>query len=517
MRRRFNFKGLKFKIWSYFVLFSAVIMLVLWLLQIVFVRTFYQTMKINEIKKIGDTIISEYGKSDLQSTIFKLSYNNGISVQIIDQNGNTEITSNMFGDMRPPHTDPQTFSNLIDEISQSKDGKVTNIISDERLKGQILVYGALLSGNSSNKTYLYISSQIAPIDATTSILQTQLIIVTILSLLLSLIISLLIASKLSKPIIKITQTAKDLAKGDYHVTFEAGNYTEINQLAEALNYATEELSKTDELRKELIANISHDLRTPLTMVKMYAELIRDVSGDKPEKRDAHTKVIIEEADRLSALITDILDLSKLQAGTAEIIFCLLHQRGAVGKKKNIGHITAAAEHIHQTRGCPRFSRTGSHHKQAFAVPLTDIVAYGTDGFFLVVAVSDFIVNFNFIQVFALITPVHEFLQIFPAENAADSALRVALIVPKIGLKTVGGEHHWPASILLFQTVGVELCLLFADIRFFARALGLNHCERQAIFTIQNIISKAGMAVHTRHTGDFHFFAHIVAKCPAKKL
>ncbi|HEX3026915.1 MAG TPA: HAMP domain-containing sensor histidine kinase, partial [Clostridia bacterium] len=79
-----------------------------------------------------------------------------------------------------------------------------------------------------------------------------------------------------------------------------------------------ELSKTEELRRELIANISHDLRTPLTMVKMYAELIRDVSGDKPEKRNAHTQVIIEESDRLSSLITEVLDLSKLQSGTAQI-------------------------------------------------------------------------------------------------------------------------------------------------------------------------------------------------------
>lgn len=338
MRKGIELRGLKFKLWVYFVLFAAVIMGLLWLLQIVFLQTFYQSMKVSEIKKIGDSIIAEYGKSDFNDTILKYSYNNGIIVQTFDQNGIPQVTSNMFGNdnmdaqrdgsqiLEPPHdnsqtnnplySDTQTFSTIISKLSQSNSKYITYTVTDSRVNGQILVYGAVLANTSSGKLYLYINSQIAPINSTTDVLQQMLIIVTIISLLLSLIISLLIASRFSRPITKITQTAKELAGGNYNVNFEGGNYAEINQLAATLNYATTELSKTDELRKELIANISHDLRTPLTMVKMYAELIRDVSGKNPEKREAHTKVIIEEADRLSALITDMLDLSKLQSGTS---------------------------------------------------------------------------------------------------------------------------------------------------------------------------------------------------------
>jgi signal transduction histidine kinase len=318
MLKNFDIKGLKFKLWGYFVLFAAAIMLALWLLQIVFLKTYYQSMKTSEIKKIGDSIIAEYGKSDFQDTILKYSYNNGIVVQTFDQNGNPQVSSNMFGNMDPPHTDPQTLSTLIDKLSQSKDGKTSYITTDSRVNGQILVYGAVLANTSNGPLYLYINSQIAPIDSTTAVLQNQLVIVMIISLLLSFLISLLIASKLSRPITKMTQTAAELASGNYSVYFQTGDYSEINQLAATMNYATTELSKTDELRKELIANISHDLRTPLTMVKMYAELIRDVSGENPEKRYAHTQVIIEESDRLSTLITDMLDLSKLQSGTAQM-------------------------------------------------------------------------------------------------------------------------------------------------------------------------------------------------------
>lgn len=315
MLKKFDGKSLKFKIWGYFVLFAAAIMLILWLLQIVFLKTIYQTMKTQEIKKIGETIVSQYGKSDFDEILTRYQFNNGIVVQIVDEDGNSQDTYTMFS---RPRTDPHTLSAVLNALSSSKTGRTTYQLDDERVKGKVLVYGAVLSSSSSEKLYLIITSQIAPIDSTTSVLQTQLLIVMIISLLLSTVISILIATKLSRPITKITKTANELAKGNYDVRFETGNYTEINQLASTLNYATTELSKTDELRRELIANVSHDLRTPLTMVKMYAELIRDVSGDKPEKRNAHTQVIIEESDRLSSLITDVLDLSKLQSGTAQL-------------------------------------------------------------------------------------------------------------------------------------------------------------------------------------------------------
>ena len=64
------------------------------------------------------------------------------------------------------------------------------------------------------------------------------------------------------------------------------------------------------MKAELITNVSHDLKTPLTIIKSYAEMIRDISGDIKEKRDAHTKVIIDESQRLSNLVNDILNLSK---------------------------------------------------------------------------------------------------------------------------------------------------------------------------------------------------------------
>ena len=136
-----------------------------------------------------------------------------------------------------------------------------------------------------------------------------------ISVLLASVLAYFIARRLSKPIEKITDSAQKLAKGDYGIAFESGTYREINELAQTLNRTSEELSKTEELRKDLISNISHDLRTPLTIIKSYAEMIRDISGSNEEKRNVHTGVIIDETNRLSLLVSDLLDLSKIQSGT----------------------------------------------------------------------------------------------------------------------------------------------------------------------------------------------------------
>jgi signal transduction histidine kinase len=109
------------------------------------------------------------------------------------------------------------------------------------------------------------------------------------------------------------------ARGDFGVDFLDGAYGgEIVELAQTLNFARDEISKADKMQKELIANVSHDFKTPLTMIKSYASMIREISGDVPEKRNKHALVIEEEADRLTALVNDVLELSKLASGIGEL-------------------------------------------------------------------------------------------------------------------------------------------------------------------------------------------------------
>ncbi len=124
-----------------------------------------------------------------------------------------------------------------------------------------------------------------------------------------------ISRRIAKPITEINESAKRLGEGDYSVRFGGRGSREVGELADTLNFAAEELSKTDGLRRELLANVSHDLRTPLTMIKGYAEVMRDLPG---ENTPENVQIIIDEAGRLNDLVNDLLDLSRLQAGVLEI-------------------------------------------------------------------------------------------------------------------------------------------------------------------------------------------------------
>ena len=135
---------------------------------------------------------------------------------------------------------------------------------------------------------------------------------------LAIIVTILISRRISEPIEDLTETAQKFGEGDYDVEFKAEGYREIEELSVVLDKARGEVKKVTDLKKELIANISHDLRTPLTMVKAYAEMIRDLSGNNPEKREKHCQIIIDEADRLSNLVNSILELSKLESGAMEL-------------------------------------------------------------------------------------------------------------------------------------------------------------------------------------------------------
>lgn len=163
--------------------------------------------------------------------------------------------------------------------------------------------------------YLYISGSFEAVARITSALIWFSVIMALFAVAFGFVVSGFVSMVITNPISEVTKKAKELAKGDYDVKFGGNAYcTEVAELSDALDFASSEISKADKMQKELIANVSHDFKTPLTMIKAYASMIQEISGADPEKRKKHTQVIIDEADRLATLVGDLLDLSKMQAG-----------------------------------------------------------------------------------------------------------------------------------------------------------------------------------------------------------
>ena len=316
-RLKFNIdrNSLKFKIWCYFAMFAALLMAILWFLQIFFLDTYYEEMKISETRKVARSIISNYGRADLVEYISSISYKNDMFIHIESSDGTIIFSPANRDQMRiPTSAYLMEMSVIRKNLIRSGGNTVSIMLSDPGRKNNTLAYGAYLDQTPGREVILYLFSPLFPVESTVDILANQLRYVTLISLILAFILSFLISNRVSKPIIHITDSASKLAEGNYSVVFEGGRYSEIARLADTLNHTSGELAKSDNLHKDLIANVSHDLRTPLTMIKSYAEMVQDLSGDNPEKRNAHLQVIIDEADRLNLLVNDLLVLSKMQSG-----------------------------------------------------------------------------------------------------------------------------------------------------------------------------------------------------------
>lgn len=306
------------RFWLYFSGMAIFILVLLWLLQIVFINSFYQTIKIRQTEEIGRTVSASFGTPNFEGTVLRESFRQNASVQVYNEEGILVFPLNPLDYIFQPMVDKGDFERYFRPLTQENTKEFTYVSPYEGTENSAILYVTYLGEEAGHKFYLSVSSILDPVDSTVEILKNQLVIISIISLILAFVLSYFLSRRLAKPLSNMAKTARQLGRGDYDVTFDTRGYTEVHDLAQTLNYATGELTKTIELRKDLIANVSHDLKTPLTLIKSYGEMIRDISGDLPELRERHIQTILEEADYLTGFVNDLLDLSRVESGISAL-------------------------------------------------------------------------------------------------------------------------------------------------------------------------------------------------------
>jgi len=309
-------KSIGLKLWIWMVGFVVFLLVILWMFQIVFLDSFYTSMKISELKKKGYEIVnlvSSDSKDEAKKQIDLLSYDNNASITILDKEVNELYSSaiNNSINMMPMYRNGSVidFTNKV-----LAGGEVSVQLTHPRFGNKFYFIGIPIKGSTGVVGAFIMNAPLAPVKDTASILQKQLGIITIILLFITIIFAYLLSKTFSRPILTITKTAEDISNGDYNSRIKIKSNDEIGRLSETINNMAEGLSKVEGLRRDLIANVSHELRTPLTLIRSYAETIRDVSGENKEKRGNHLGVIIEEAERLTRVVDDILNLSQMQSG-----------------------------------------------------------------------------------------------------------------------------------------------------------------------------------------------------------
>lgn len=311
------------------IIFSIIILLIMWGSQIIFLTLFYERYQINNLEKVMNELQhNTYTSEELET----LAYKNNICIEYIYNN--KVYLFNSLDNNCILNNKNNSIKKIINNFITNSNNKEIIKLNDPINKTKSILYNLKLSNNE----YIVLNTALEDVNTTTSVLRSQLIYITLIIIILAVIVSIYLSKSLNKPILNITKEAKKLAKGNSELNIEESNIKEIDDLRIALNYASKEINKTDELRRDLLANVSHDLKTPLTMIKAYAEMTRDINKDNKEKIIENLSIIIDETDRLNILVNDILSLSKLEANqdTLELKeFNLIDLINDIIKKYNI--------------------------------------------------------------------------------------------------------------------------------------------------------------------------------------
>lgn len=320
IRSALNQTPLRFSIWIYFVGFIIIVFLLFWFFQILFLEKFYTQSKIHSVDNSAAQILNSFevdSSAEFSKKMGEIASENDLCIEVVDRYGRSLYTKEFSVDCLIHGKENSTYfyqKKIIDNDNEPVWLKVPNPHNNYSM----VLFGCALGDSENPEGYLFINTALVPVGSTVSIIKSQLMVITLILIVFAFIISLFVSRKIARPIDRITASAGNLAKGDFNTEFDGRGYLEVKQLAEALTYAEKELSRVDTMQRDLIANVSHDLRTPLTMLKAYAEMIRDLSGDNPVKRNEHLEIIINETDRLSLMVNDILDLSKLESGRQKL-------------------------------------------------------------------------------------------------------------------------------------------------------------------------------------------------------
>lgn len=324
--------GIRTRVLLAFLGFIAMIVVLLWVFQIGLLNTFYKYIKVGEISTLSDRVVTMLCDGADMADFVEMTNKTNVSILISDSNGNNiAMSPNAQGGIL------ERFSSY-DCRSLFRQVKAAggNVLEDNIMESSADTYtDSTKSPNiicartvmlAENTEYLILlSSNVIPVDSTVDTLKVQLWCLTFVMLAVGSALAVFLSWRLSKPLERINESASELASGNYDVYFPEAGTRETAELAGTLNYAAGELSKVESLRRELIANVSHDLRTPLTMITGYAEVMRDLPG---ENTPENVQVIIDEANRLTGLVNDMLDISKLQSGAIELsreLYCLTEE------------------------------------------------------------------------------------------------------------------------------------------------------------------------------------------------
>lgn len=317
--------GVRTRILIYFLLFAAVLLVLLWLFQVVFLDDFYRMQKREMLHSSAESLVQNIDNKNLSTLAYRIAEENNVCILITDKNMRTQAAVESWPGCIIHHLNKADLARFARAAAKEENGQrlmdfpmfaFRNLKYDEReFRGRVpptdegdassMLLVRSVEMSDGKELYLFLNTLVTPVSATVQTIRNELYYLSAIMVLLSFLLSVVLSRRITRPLVETTAAAVALSEGEYQPVQKTG-YREIDQLNRQLVQAAKDLHKVEEMQQELLANISHDLRTPLTLIEGYAEVIRDLPD---EATPENMQVIIDEARRLTTLVNSVLDLN----------------------------------------------------------------------------------------------------------------------------------------------------------------------------------------------------------------
>lgn len=325
-------RSIAWKLFANVLLCLLLLLLVNWLLNTFVLVSYYRNEKQKVLKNAFNTINTMYSQSPdkVNDELLQLSNDNNIRILIWNDQG--PIFDSRFFNYN--NGDNRLFA--LPSITE-KNGTYEIGISKEQRTGSSTI---MLTGRFNNSYYVTMSTPIAAIQESVGITNRFLLFSGAFALLISLAMVLFVTRSFIRPIKELSRVAGSVARLDFTDRYTGGGNDEFAQLGSSINTMAsaleetisniksanlqlisdnEQITKQNEARRAFIANISHELKTPISLIQTYAEGLKEDIASGAENRDFYCEVIEDEANKMSMLIKKMTMLMQLQAGNEELV------------------------------------------------------------------------------------------------------------------------------------------------------------------------------------------------------
>ena len=312
------------RLWAIMMVLVLLTVGCMWLFQVVLMERNYTQSNLAEAQSQLEPVMEELQTEDLgynEQLIAYLSSAASEKMMIVDSGGHL-VDMYTYGhpiDLAEDRTDLQGWARIRsgDDYENSLAGRpmARETRKGNRVEGYEIGIPIRYYGESA---YLILYHSFAELHNVLDMNRRQLVVLSVILTVAAAVLAGFLAKRFTRPILIIKKTVDRLASGDLTAVPGLKRKDEIGQLSDSVEELGQALQRVDVLRKEVIANVSHELRSPLALIGGYAEMVKDITWKDEAKRNENLDLIISESKRMSEMVSDILDYSQLQSGYLQL-------------------------------------------------------------------------------------------------------------------------------------------------------------------------------------------------------